>query len=89
MVEGPRPYLHDLHAFRGVAILAIVMAHAAGLVLIQNARAAGGTQFAPTVKAINEVLWHDSTVFFALISGLLFSAVLAPRGWRAFFRGKP
>ncbi len=88
MVEGPKPFLHALHAFRGVAILTIVMAHAAGLVLVEYGRAVGATDAAPVITAINEVLWHDSTVFFALISGLLFSAVLAPRGWWAFFRSK-
>lgn len=88
MIEGPKPYLHALHAFRGVAILTIVMAHAAGLVLIEYGRAVGANDTTPVITAINEVLWHDSTVFFALISGVLFSAVLASRGWRAFFRSK-
>lgn len=45
----------------------------------------------PTEKWIyifNQVLFHDSTIYFALISGLLFSVVLRRRGWGRFFRSK-
>ncbi len=34
------------------------------------------------------MLFHDGTIYFALISGLLFSAILRPRGYRRFFQSK-
>ena len=40
------------------------------------------------LDAVNETLFHDSTLYFALISGLLFSLVLQRRGWAAFFKSK-
>ncbi len=33
-------------------------------------------------------LFHDSTIYFALISGILFSVALRRRGWPRFFRSK-
>jgi surface polysaccharide O-acyltransferase-like enzyme len=38
--------------------------------------------------AVFETLAHNGTMFFALISGLLYATVLGNRGWRNFFRGK-
>ena len=38
------------------------------------------------LNAVNETLFHDSTLYFALLSGLLFSLVLQSRGWHTFFR---
>ncbi len=35
-----------------------------------------------------ETLFHGSTIYFALISGLLFSLILRERGWRKFFNSK-
>ncbi len=40
------------------------------------------------IGLVVETLFHDSTVFFALISGLLFTRVLGDRGWPSFFRSK-
>ncbi|TVZ59914.1 fucose 4-O-acetylase-like acetyltransferase [Flavobacteriaceae bacterium MAR_2010_105] len=37
---------------------------------------------------INEVLFHDSTLYFALISGLLYAKILAPRGLLNFYKSK-
>ena len=39
------------------------------------------------LSAVSESLFHDSTIYFALISGLLFSA-LQSRGWSAFCSNK-
>ena len=39
-------------------------------------------------RNIHDVLWHDSTLYFTLISGLLFSRILVARGWSEFFRSK-
>src|SRR5262245_42840360 len=82
-----KPFVKHLHAFRGFAILNIVGAHAwSGQVFVF-----GGTDPSPAVtvlSAVNETLFHDSTVYFALISGLLFSLVLQSRGWLAFYSNK-
>ena len=43
---------------------------------------------ASKVWVVNEALFHSSTSYFALISGILFALVLRTRGWTAFFRGK-
>ncbi len=40
------------------------------------------------IWAVFETIAHNGTVFFALISGLLYSTVLAGRGWLSFFRSK-
>ncbi len=79
-------YLHHVHAFRGFAILNIVAIHAAALA--QFIPSGGRIDSTSLFSSINETLFHDATLYFALISGLLYSAVLKPRGLNAFFRGK-
>jgi len=82
----PGTYLHHVHAFRGFAILNIVAIHAAALA--QFIPSGGQVDSTSLFSSINETLFHDATLYFALISGLLYSAVLKPRGLNAFFRGK-
>jgi len=79
-------YLHHVHAFRGFAILNIVAIHAAAIA--QFVPSGGRIDSTSLFSSLNETLFHDSTLYFALISGLLYSAVLKPRGLNAFFRGK-
>lgn len=79
-------FIPHLHAFRGFAILTIVAAHSWSSLLFSG-------EFATMpgknpVYAVTETLFHGSTLYFALISGLLFSLVLRHKGWRAFFRSK-
>lgn len=81
-----RNFIPHLHAFRGFAIVTIVAAHSWSLLLFSG-------QFAEmpaknTVFAVAETLFHGSTLYFALISGLLFSLVLRAKGWSAFFKSK-
>ena len=80
-------FIRPLHAFRGFAILNIVAVHAwsGQLSCIRDAEPSIGVSL---LDAVNETLFHDSTLYFALISGLLFSLVLQPRGWTAFFKSK-
>ena len=81
-----KPFITHLHAFRGFAILTIVAAHSWSFLLT-----IGGFATMPGYNAVYslvETLFHGSTVYFALISGLLFSLVLRGKGWRAFFRSK-
>ena len=40
------------------------------------------------LNAVTESLFHDSTIYFALISGLLFCLVLQSRGWSAFYSNR-
>ena len=80
-------FIPHLHAFRGVAIILIACAHAWSLPLFALDAYQPGT---PTfyLGMICETLFHDSTLFFALISGLLYSMVLKHKGYKRFFRSK-
>lgn len=77
-------FLGYLHSFRGFAIINIVLIHAivAALVAIQAMNDSN------PIAIANEVLFHDSTIYFAVISGLLFSAILKNKGYARFFRSK-
>ncbi|SHH25000.1 acyltransferase family protein [Ferrimonas marina] len=83
-------YLKDLHAFRGFAIVNIVLAHTGGVLLIVQYFMVGRTRTPGWENAfgLSETLFHGSTLYFALISGLLFSAVLAKKGWGRFVSSK-
>ena len=79
-------YLGYIHSFRGFAILNVVAVHALALaVIIPRNWASDPT--AP-LTLLGETLFHDSTIYFALISGLLFSAVLRVRGYGNFYQSK-
>ena len=41
----------------------------------------------PVIMA-SEIFYHDSTIYFAIISGLLFSRVLKHKGYHAFYKSK-
>jgi surface polysaccharide O-acyltransferase-like enzyme len=86
MNQSQRPFLGYVHSFRGFAILNVVMIHCVGLSL------SVANHFIPDpgnpLVIINETLFHGSTIYFALISGLLFSSILCPRGYVKFYRGK-
>jgi surface polysaccharide O-acyltransferase-like enzyme len=79
-------FLGYVHSFRGFAILNIVAIHALALALVIPANW-DADRTAP-LFVLNETLFHDSTLYFALISGLLFSAVLRVRGYQRFYRNK-
>jgi surface polysaccharide O-acyltransferase-like enzyme len=81
-----RPFFDYVHSFRGFAILNIVAIHAFAFSLVIP------RDWEPDMTAplyvLNETIFHDSTIYFALISGLLFSAVLSKKGLGHFFRNK-
>lgn len=80
-------FYRHIHAFRGFAIVNIVAAHA----LSYQVNLSGGTQASRTVAQFNasvETLFHGSTLYFALISGLLFTLAQRAKGWAAFFRNR-
>lgn len=80
-------YLAYLHSFRGVAILCIMGAHAWSMLGF----ATGAEQNLPHyiwLYATTETLFHGSTLFFALISGILYTRILRGKPWRSFYRSK-
>ena len=83
---GNAGYLGYIHSFRGFAILNVVAVHALALAVIIPRNWKSDPTGPLTV--ISETLFHDSTVYFALISGLLFSSILRARGFANFYRSK-
>lgn len=80
-------YIKHLQAFRGFAIINIVAIHCWGNVI----HFTGLNPWSPSdnyVDALNEVIFHDSTLYFTLISGLLFSVIQTGRSWTNFFQRK-
>ncbi len=86
-VSAPaRARIRHLHAFRGFAIISVVLVHA-----FHNQFAYAGIE--PNADngvfgAVVNTLFHDATLYFTLISGLLFSMLLKRRGWMQFYRSK-
>ncbi|MCM8558164.1 acyltransferase family protein [Sphingomicrobium sediminis] len=80
-------FITHLHAFRGVAIILIVGAHAPTMT-IWDLGMQGPLDPNLALAAGVEVIGHNSTLFFAFISGLLFSTILAGRGWGRFYKSK-
>ena len=76
-----------IHAFRVFAIVSIVFLHTIGFVsYFANNAPPSGTLL--VINNMSEVLFHGFTIIFALISGCIFSLVLAQKGWRHFFTTK-
>ena len=65
----------------------IVLVHIAGYAMYRLGTDPDMARYM-VVWALFETIAHNATVFFALISGLLYSTVLAGRGWVRFFRSK-
>ena len=83
-----REFIAPLHAFRGVAIVNIVAVHAGSLAIYDFGGGTAESNALRLLAAINETLFHGATLYFAFISGLLFSAVPSARGWPRFFESK-
>lgn len=79
-------YLGYVHSFRGFAILNVVAVHAIGTA-VTLPRDWTSDPTSP-LFVLSETLFHDSTIYFALISGLLFSSILRSRGYENFYRSK-
>jgi surface polysaccharide O-acyltransferase-like enzyme len=79
-------FLGYLHSFRGFAIINIVFIHAFAYALFDfnNQRIDLESPF----SIGNELLFHNSTIYFAVISGLLFSVVLKSKGYKRFYSSK-
>jgi peptidoglycan/LPS O-acetylase OafA/YrhL len=80
-------YLSFLHGFRGIAILAIIGAHAWSVLGVVSGAMDKNPDFI-WLYSSTETLFHGSTLFFALISGILYSRVLQGKPWGTFFKNK-
>lgn len=78
---------HHLHAFRGFAILNIVAAHCWTILITVATHNDNSNDFLP-LYATSETLFHNATIYFAIISGLLFSLVLKKYSWKKFYLSK-
>ena len=82
-------FIKHLHAFRGFAIINITAIHAFTMAIYflipVNMTLPSADK---TAINITVMLFHDATLYFSLISGLLFAAVLKGRSWHDFFKGK-
>lgn len=88
-VDKPVPRMvGHLHAFRAITIVMIVAVHVSAITLYFNYDLASAGTATAVLWAFNETLLHNSTIFFALISGILFARILQARGWKRFFRSK-
>ena len=81
-----------VHAFRGFAILNILAIHCTALAVLFQQTTPGLNQppqhLADAIYPVSQALFHGSTIYFALISGLLYAMVLSRKSWSEFFRGK-
>lgn len=80
-------FIRYLHSFRGLAILAIIGAHAWSMLGSMSGLQESNPDYI-WIYASTETLFHGATLFFALISGILYSQVLHNQSWRAFFSNK-
>ena len=78
-------FVPSLHAFRAFAIINIVAIHA--FYFARTVEEASKPNLTPYDWG-QSILFHDSTLYFAFISAILFSLVLAERGYVRFFRSK-
>ncbi|RJF93889.1 acyltransferase [Sphingomonas cavernae] len=79
-------YVGYLDLLRGVAILLIVMLHAGNAFLLQGVGAL--TPSSTAALAINHILFHDSTLYFSIISGVLYGHLFWRRAHWPFFRAR-
>lgn len=79
-------FLGYLHSFRGFAILNIIFIHAFAYALFQYNN--NSFDLKDPFYISNELLFHNSTIYFAVISGILFSVVLKSKGYKRFYSSK-
>lgn len=88
-VENPnsKSFIPHLNAFRGLAIISIIIGHALAGVF-SFTRGESSWTSTSLFSSFSETFGHGGTLYFALISGILFSLVLKSRSWRSFFSNK-
>ncbi len=80
--------IFHLHAFRAFAIISIVAVHALSFGINIAPHAVKASDGGVILNGATQALFHGGTLYFAMISGILFSVALKARGWRKFFSGK-
>jgi peptidoglycan/LPS O-acetylase OafA/YrhL len=81
----PKPrFITHLHAFRGFAIINIVVGHAFNGAIVW-VKPETKPDFDRYLSIVKETVFHDTTIYFALISGLLYAMVLSGRSWGSFY----
>ncbi|PCK08594.1 MAG: hypothetical protein COA42_08295 [Alteromonadaceae bacterium] len=80
-------FIPHLNAFRGVAIISIIIGHAlsGGFYFVRHESSWTSTSL---FSAMAETFGHGGTIYFTLISGILFSLILKSRGWGTFAKSK-
>lgn len=72
---------HPIHAFRGFAILNVIAIHMFAFVLYISEGTAQPSSFsAPIYGALSSIIFHDATIYFTIISSLLFFTLLSLAG---------
>ncbi|QZD92519.1 acyltransferase [Qipengyuania xiapuensis] len=84
--KPPSPYLDYLDLFRGVAILFVVMIHSGNAVLLRGV--SGLEEGYSSVRTLVHIASHDATVYFALISGILYAYRLHRKPHGPFLRSR-
>tara|TARA_R110001632_G_scaffold10505_8_gene38842 strand:- start:6492 stop:7586 length:1095 start_codon:yes stop_codon:yes gene_type:complete len=79
-------FLGYLHSFRGFAIINIVFIHAFSYAIYEFSNQSFDLKSPYHIG--NELLFHNSTIYFAVISGILFSVVLKSKGYKIFYSSK-
>ena len=82
-----KPFYAHIHYFRGISILLIVAAHCWSMPVFLFTDNDPSSELLD-LHYVMEVLFHGSTVYFAMISGLLFSLVLNDRTYKQFIKTK-
>jgi membrane-bound acyltransferase YfiQ involved in biofilm formation len=84
-----KTFINSIHAFRGFAIINIVAIHAVEFIFFfaNTSDSPDKANLTPYAWA-NSILFHDSTLYFTFISGILFSMILVERGYTRFFKSK-
>jgi peptidoglycan/LPS O-acetylase OafA/YrhL len=78
-------FLSYLHSFRGFAIINIVAGHAVSAIYLA---AYHKYNWSDSILIANEIIFNHCTLYFTLISGLLFSSVLKEKSYKKFFTNK-
>ena len=80
------PYYFHLQAARAFAIISVVGAHTWSFLIFWTGELSSSG--IAHVFWLTETLFHGSTLYFAMISGLLYSKVLSNKGLGRFYRSK-
>ena len=84
-----KAFNHPIHAFRGFAILNVMAIHMFAFLLMAAEKVEQpANQAIAILGRSNKTLFHDATLYFTIISGILYSAVLKERGYKRFYLSK-